>query len=298
MASLLASTQTQGGFISKKARANPGAPWDIAVDNLGNIYETYPFDNKVRKYAADGSTVTLTWGAPGTGNGQFGDAQTPGSLGPYGVDVDSTTGKIYVMDTANSRFQVFGPDSVAPTVVSNDPTSGQTETSVTPCVCVTFSEHMLNTTINTNTITIQEPDNDIVTAQVSYDSVNKLASVNPSTPLAYSTVYTATVKGGPSGVKDSGGNPLASDYTWTFTTIEQPPATGSHAFAGKWGSDGFGNGQFKQPSGVDVDTNTGDVYVADRTRNLIQKFKSDGTFVTKWGSSGSGDGQFRLQCPL
>ena len=36
--------------------------------------------------------------------------------------------------------------------------------------------------------------------------------------LAYSTTYTATVKGGAGGVTDVAGNPLAADSRWSFTT--------------------------------------------------------------------------------
>jgi sugar lactone lactonase YvrE len=52
-----------------------------------------------------------------------------------------------------------------------------------------------------------------------------------------------------------------------------------------------GDGQFKYPEGVAVDT-SGNVYVADEGNHRIQKFTSDGTFLTKWGSNGSGNGQF------
>jgi Bacterial Ig-like domain len=41
-------------------------------------------------------------------------------------------------------------------------------------------------------------------------------------PLAYGTTYTATVKGGPAGVKDYRGFPLASDFSWSFTTVPAP----------------------------------------------------------------------------
>jgi tripartite motif-containing protein 71 len=61
-------------------------------------------------------------------------------------------------------------------------------------------------------------------------------------------------------------------------------------FYAKWGSEGSGDGQFIDPSGVDVDS-TGNVYVADNW-NRIQKFDSNGKFLLKWGSEGSGDGQF------
>src|SRR5690606_23978230 len=40
----------------------------------------------------------------------------------------------------------------------------------------------------------------------------------PLTVLTPSTNYTVTIKGGPTGVKDVAGNPLATDYSWSFTT--------------------------------------------------------------------------------
>ena len=287
-----------GTFIKKITRANPGSPFDIATDSLGNLYETYLGDNKVQKFGPDGSSLILTWGGTGSGDGKFGDAQTQQGTGPYGIDVDHSTGKVYVMDHANHRIQVFGPDSVAPTVLSTSPANSDTSVSITPCVCVTFSEQMASSTITTSTVTLQEPNNNVVNAQVSSDPRTKVASLNPSVPLSYSTVYTGTVKSGPSGVKDLAGQALVSDYTWTFTTMAQPPASPDpHAFAGKWGVTGVGNAQFDLPSGVDIDS-AGNIYVADADAgagsgvNRIQKFKNDGTFITKWGSPGSGNGQF------
>jgi VCBS repeat-containing protein len=63
------------------------------------------------------------------------------------------------------------------------------------------------------------------------------------------------------------------------------------AFVIKWGSTGNTAGQFSFPQGVAVDA-TGNVYVADRDNNRIQKFSSSGTFLADLGTSGSGAGQF------
>jgi hypothetical protein len=41
----------------------------------------------------------------------------------------------------------------------------------------------------------------------------------PATNLAYGTTYNVTIKSGTSGIKDLAGNALASDYSWSFTTI-------------------------------------------------------------------------------
>jgi hypothetical protein len=53
-------------------------------------------------------------------------------------------------------------------------------------------------------------------AQVTYDSASKTASLNPDFDLSDSASYTAVIKGGAGGVKDSAGNALAQDHSWTF----------------------------------------------------------------------------------
>lgn len=65
-------------------------------------------------------------------------------------------------------------------------------------------------------------------------------------------------------------------------------AAGGYKLVSKWGSEGAGNGQFKDPKGVAVDA-WGNVYVADYGNNRIQKFTSDGYYLTQWGVGGSDD---------
>ncbi|GAB6286295.1 MAG: hypothetical protein STSR0009_24960 [Methanoregula sp.] len=48
-----------------------------------------------------------------------------------------------------------------------------------------------------------------------------------------------------------------------------------YVFITKWGTYGSGNGQFKNPDGVAVDS-SGNVYVMDQYNNRIQKFNSIG----------------------
>lgn len=61
-------------------------------------------------------------------------------------------------------------------------------------------------------------------------------------------------------------------------------------FKNEFGSYGTGNGQFRQPSFIDVSNST--ISVSDSGNNRIQLFYLNGTFKDKFGSSGSGNGQF------
>ncbi len=65
----------------------------------------------------------------------------------------------------------------------------------------------------------------------------------------------------------------------------------AQVYVTKWGTIGFGDGQFNIPSQVATDA-AGNVYVADRGNNRIQKFSRTGAYITQWGTLGSGDGQF------
>jgi tripartite motif-containing protein 71 len=59
----------------------------------------------------------------------------------------------------------------------------------------------------------------------------------------------------------------------------------------QWGSEGSGDGQFRNPRCAAVDL-SGDVYVTDGNNNRVQKFSASGTYLLQWGTLGTGDGQF------
>lgn len=70
----------------------------------------------------------------------------------------------------------------------------------------------------------------------------------------------------------------------------------SGVFQFKFATGGSGAGAVVAPSGVAVNSSTGDIYVCDgfseRTSGIVQKFNSSGVFQLAWGTSGSGNGQF------
>ena len=107
------------------------------------------------------------------------------------------------------------PDTTPPTVVSVSPEADATGVAISTAVSATFNEAMNELTITTGSFTL-----DGVSGSVSYDSGTYTATFTPSGDLSYDTTYTATLS---TAITDAAGNPLASAYSWSFTTPSAPP---------------------------------------------------------------------------
>jgi hypothetical protein len=109
-------------------------------------------------------------------------------------------------------------DTTPPAVNSVIPNSGATAVIVTTQITAIFNEPLNASSVTTNTFELRNSANALIPATVSYNSGSLAAVLTPSAPLANSTTYSATLKGGPGGISDAAGNALASNYSWTFTT--------------------------------------------------------------------------------
>jgi hypothetical protein len=84
---------------------------------------------------------------------------------------------------------------------------------------------MTASTVSTATVTLTPQGSTTpVAAAVSYDAASRMATLDPTANLTAGITYTATVKGGASGVTDLAGNPLASDVTWAYSTAPDTTA--------------------------------------------------------------------------
>jgi hypothetical protein len=115
------------------------------------------------------------------------------------------------------------PDTTPPQVTTVIPASGASGVPVNTAVSATFSENVDAATVTTSNFQLRDAGNTLVTATVSYSAGNRTATLQPSAALASSSTYTATVRGGSTGVKDLAGNALSGDFVWSFTTAAPPP---------------------------------------------------------------------------
>jgi len=102
-------------------------------------------------------------------------------------------------------------ETLPPTVDSTSPAHNANGVAVGVSISATFSEPMNGSTIDTNTFTL---DNG-VTGTVTYDANSTTATFTPTNNLDYDTTYIASIT---AAAEDLAGNPMLTDYTWSFTT--------------------------------------------------------------------------------
>jgi len=138
----------------------------------------------------------------------------PETVGDYFSDYETSV--LFTTDTQWDEFleAIFSPDTTPPTIASTSPVASATGVAVTTTVTATFSETMAASTITTTSFTLKAGTAP-VSGSVSYNSDTYTATFTPSANLAIGTTYTATLS---TTITDAAGNPLASAYSWNFTT--------------------------------------------------------------------------------
>lgn len=136
-----------------------------------------------------------------------------------GVAASPTLANDYVW-----TFVAANPDTTRPTITLENPADVATAVAINSTVNATFSEAM---DLSAATFTVRPsgpPLGTLVPGTWAYDPVSNIATFTPTSPLASSTQYTATI----TGAKDLAGNPLSTVVStvppinkpnpWTFTT--------------------------------------------------------------------------------
>jgi hypothetical protein len=170
-----------------------GKIWLIKTDSGGNEEWNEYFGGSNYE---DGMSVAVT------SDGGYIVAGDTGSYGAGGSDV-------WLVKVGES-------DATPPTVASTSPGDAATGVSLDTVVTATFSEAMDETTINSGSFTVAG-----VSGSVSYNSGTYTANFTPAADLAYETAYTAALS---TAITDVADNPLASTYSWSFTTEPEPAA--------------------------------------------------------------------------
>ncbi|MCP4112726.1 MAG: Ig-like domain-containing protein [Desulfobacteraceae bacterium] len=130
--------------------------------------------------------------------------------------VKDTDGNALAADYEWSFVTADQDTPTSPKVSSVRPADMEDDVDVGAVVKVFFSKTMNPATVNSNTFFLFTATGDPVEGTVIYS--NTEATLDPVGNLDYETEYTATVT---TGAKDTEGNPLEADYTWSFTTAPE-----------------------------------------------------------------------------
>ncbi len=106
--------------------------------------------------------------------------------------------------------------SVLPMVVSTDPANGDVNVSAFKIISATFNKLIDPLTINSTTFLVKQGAT-VIVGVVNYSGIT--ATFTPASPLPTNLVYTCTIT---TGAKDLGGNAMAANYVWSFTTGNSP----------------------------------------------------------------------------
>ncbi|WP_263353146.1 Ig-like domain-containing protein [Acidicapsa acidisoli] len=158
-------------------------------------------------YVAAGSVATFTPAANLASSTVYTATITTGATDLQGTALANNY--VWIFTTAAA---VIG---TPPAVNSTVPADGATSVPLNQIVSATFSEAMNPATINSTTFTLMGPGTTAVAGLVAYAAIGNTLTFTPTANLAPSTLFTATIT---TGATNLTGNPLATNYVWTFTT--------------------------------------------------------------------------------
>ncbi|MBI3842152.1 MAG: SMP-30/gluconolactonase/LRE family protein, partial [Thaumarchaeota archaeon] len=230
-------------------------PWDLVADSAGNIYVTDSGNRRIQKFDNNGNYLH-SWGAKGSGNGQF--------QNPNGIAIDGDY--IYVVDNDLGRVQKFDTSG---TYITQWGTKGQEVGKFMVPQGITVDSKGNVYVADTGNSRIQK-----------FTSDGKLLLSWGESGLGIGQfLYPRAIAADSQGsiyVSDSGNNRLqkfTSDgvYVRTFDV-----SSGS---------------SLKYPQGIKVDS-SGNIYIVDSGNNRVVKIDRNGNSLSSWGSQGKAIGNF------
>jgi hypothetical protein len=106
------------------------------------------------------------------------------------------------------------PNALPPMVIATTPSDLETDVSINERPTATFSKAMDPATLTALTVTVTQGVTPVL-GMVALDGLTNTVIFSPTVPLGLGLMYTITIT---TGAKDLGGQPLAANYSWGFTT--------------------------------------------------------------------------------
>ena len=115
------------------------------------------------------------------------------------------------------RDNPWDPDSAW--IDTCSPADGAEDAAITSAVSAVFLRDLTETSV-TETSFIVRAGETAVTGTLAYAADTKTVTFTPAASLAYSTEYTVSIP--TAGITDTNGIAFLKEYTWSFTTAEEP----------------------------------------------------------------------------
>lgn len=123
--STLAGSGNQGTVDGIGTAAEFNEPWGLCTDSVGNVYVADTRNNKIRKIDVNGNVTTFA----GTGN--FGTSNGPALAAtfgnPVGIEIDESTGTVYVADHLTHIIRKIDPAGNVSTLAGTPFLTGLTD---------------------------------------------------------------------------------------------------------------------------------------------------------------------------
>ncbi|HTL09246.1 MAG TPA: ice-binding family protein [Chitinophagaceae bacterium] len=191
-------------LTNKKITATFNKAMDAATINGSTFLLTQGSNQIAGTVTYTGATASFEPAADLLPNTKYTGTITTGSKDPY-------------RNAMVSNYTWSFTTSSAPVVTSTDPANAAANVALNKIVSATFNRSMNAVTINTATFLVMQGGTSIP-GVVAYAGTT--ATFTPTNPFTNNTVYTATIT---NGAKDSSGNALSSNYTWSFSTLPSSP---------------------------------------------------------------------------
>lgn len=279
-----------GGDGTPATAAMMQMPYDVAIDDAGNMYISDQNNFRIRKVNTAGIISTIA----GTGTAIYsgdGVPATSASVYPFGITADNA-GNVYFASGNSNRVRKINSAGIISTVAGTG-VSGYTGDGG-PATLAKISATVGVALDKKGNLYFSDNGNNVIRK---IDAVtNRISTVAGNGVLGYSGdggPATNAKLWAPGGLTfDKKGNLYIADFSNdrvrkvdTFGIITTIAGTGVSGYVGDGGI--ATAAQLFYPADVAVDPR-GNVYIADRTNNAIRKINTAGILTTYTGSLGTG----------
>ncbi len=266
-------------------------PYGVATDAADNVYVPDHDNHTIRKITPTGTVTTLA-GTAATSGVEDGIGTAARFDSPEGIATDGA-GNVYVGDAHNHTIRKVTSAGVVITLAGTAGAAGSADGAGT---VASFALPYGVATDNTGNVYVADYGNHTI-RKISSDGIVTTFAGTAGKPGSIDATGTDARFNFPySLATDNIGNIYVADrYNHTIRRITS--AGSVYTFAGMTGKPGAGDGigtaaSFTFPDGIATDS-MGNVYVADRTNNIIRKITPSGvvtTFAGTAGNRGNADG--------